>query len=331
MLSLVLLAFTAAGSGPAIGIERFEVDARTSTIGFDGTSTLHDFTGKTHAITGDFRADAGDPARLVGGAVWIEARTLDTGNGSRDSDMRDVLDVSKYPQIVFRIDSVEGRTLSGTGELTAHGRFTIKGIEKSRVVHFNIEPLATPEGRSGHTLHVRGETRFDMSDHGVERPGILIAKVADEVRVWFDLTLVPVPDAGVDASARTLQVEEDFVPSAKDGAARKVSDVEYVWTSGDKRLWARRLAPVWIEADKSSLSTIDPATGLAQPMSEVGRQLMDRLSKPIEVGAVWSATVDEPGGKRTLRITFGEQVPARAPTWIFDPRSWANGPPPAAK
>src|SRR3954466_1711004 len=104
MLTLMIVSLAALQSAPTIGLDRFEVDARTSTIGFDGTSTLHDFTGKTHAITGDFRADAGDPARLVGGAVWIEARTLDTGNGSRDSDMRDVLDVSKYPQIVFRID-----------------------------------------------------------------------------------------------------------------------------------------------------------------------------------------------------------------------------------
>jgi polyisoprenoid-binding protein YceI len=324
MIAPLLVSIVALQSPPSFGFARYEVDARTSTVGFDATSTLHDFTGTTHAISADLRADSDDPARLAGGAVWIEARTLDTGNGSRDDDMRDLLDVKDHPQIVFRLDSISGRLEAGRGDLTARGRFTIKGVEKARVVHFRFEPLPTPDGRI--TLHARGEVRFNMSEHGIKRPSILISKVGDEVRVWFDLTLRPMADEGVEATVRTLQIEEELVPNAKGSVARKRSDTESVWTAGDRRLWTRKLEPVWVEEDGHGVSTIDPRTGTSQASDALSKGLMDRLSQPIEAGSTWSASADEPDGRRTLRVTFGAQVPARAPAWAFDRHAWANGP-----
>jgi polyisoprenoid-binding protein YceI len=330
MLTSLLFSLIAIQSPPTLGLDRYEIDARTSTVGFDGSSTLHDFTGRTHAITADLRADSTDPGRLVGGAVWIEARTLDTDNSSRDEDMYDLLDVKHYPQIVFYLDSVDGQLEGGKGEFTGRGRFVIRGVEKARVFHFRIDPIPAAKADAGHELRLQGEVRFNINDHGIKRPSVLIVKMADEVRVWFDLTLRPVPDSGVDAVARTLKVEEEFVPSAHDAAPTKVSGTELCWTSGARQLWVRRLEPVWFEQDAQGLVSIDPRSGGTKPAGELARRAMEQMAKPGITGTTWTTTVDEDKGRRTLRLTFADQVSARLPAWALDPRSWANGPTPAA-
>jgi polyisoprenoid-binding protein YceI len=326
MLALLLLALQ---SAPTLALERYEIDARASTIGFDGTSPLHDFTGKTHAITADLRADRADPGRLVGGVVWIDARTLDTDNHTRDGEMRDLLGVKEFPEIVFHLDSVQGRLDHGRGEFTAQGRFTIKGVEKARVVKFHIDPVPPAKDNSGRDLRVQGEVRFKMTDHGIERPGVLIAKVADEVRVWLDLRLRPVADAGVDALVRAVSVEEDFVPNEPGATPRKRSATEYAWTSGSRLLWERHLDPAWALEDAKGLFSVDPRTGNMQPATGLLESVMKQLSKPGLTGTTWSATVDEAGGRRTLRLSFGDEIAARLPAWALDPRSWCNGPAPA--
>jgi polyisoprenoid-binding protein YceI len=329
MLTTLMLFLLTARSAPAFGLERYEVDARASTIGFDGYSPLHDFTGKTHTITADLRADPADPGRLIGGAVWIEARTLDTDNKSRDSEMRDLLDVKDHPQIVFHLDSVQGKLVNGQGEFTALGRFTIKGVEKPRVVKFHVDPLADAPGEPAHRIHVQGETRFKMTDHGIEQPGILFAKVRDEVHVWLDLTLRPVADMGTEALVRTMQIEEEFVPRAPGGKSGNFSGTEHVWTVGSTRLWERSGAPEWCLKDEKGMAALDPCTGRTQAPTEFMKRLFDQLANDVPPGMTWTTSVDEALGRRTLRVTFAEESPARLPAWALDPHSWSNGPTPA--
>lgn len=322
MLSILMLALQ---SAPSFSLERYEIDARSSTIGFDGTSPVHDFTGKTHAITGDLRADLSDGGRIAGGAVWIETRTLDTDNSSRDKEMRELLGAQHFPQIVFQLDSVHATRGAGKDEYTAEGRFTIKGIEKARVLRFHVEPVAAHDGAS-HDLRVLGELRFNMTDHGIERPGILIAKVADEVRVWLDLRLHPVADVGVESRVRTLHVEEEFTPMVPEAAARKFSGTEYLWTSGATLVWDRRADPSWILGDAHGVALVDPRTGAAKPANELFQRAMEELSKSEHADPTWTSSVEESHGRRTLRITFAEETSARMPTWALDPAAWTNGP-----
>jgi len=330
MLSLLLLAFQTLQAPPALGIERYEIDPANSTIGFDGTSPLHNFSGKTHAITGDLRADRADIGHLAGGAVWIDVRTLDTGNNSRDEEMRDLLGAKKFPQIAFGLDSVQGQLVKGRLEYTAQGRFTIKGVEKPHLVKFHIDPVAPAKGEPEHMLRVLGELRLDMTEHGVKPPGVLITKVSDELRIWLDLRLRPMPDAGVDALVRTLKVEEEFTPSAPGAALQKQSSTELAWSSGTSRLWERRTDPLWVLGNADGLVSIDPRSGHAQAAAELLQQAMQQLAQPSISGTTWSSSADEASGHRTLRITFADEVPARLPTWALDPKSWSNGPAPAA-
>jgi polyisoprenoid-binding protein YceI len=326
MLPFLLVSLLATPSVPAFDLERYEIDARSSTVGFDGTSTLHDFTGKTHAITGDLRADPSDPSRLAGGAVWIEARTLDTDNRTRDGEMRDLLDVERCPQIVFRLDSVQRTRAGGAREFTAQGRFTIKGVEKPRVVRFHVDPVPPAPGEPAGELRVLGEARLCLTEHGIERPGVLFAKVDDAVRVWFDLRLRPVADPGVDAFVRTLRVDQEFLPLAPGNAPERTSGTDLLWRTDSSVLWERGLDRVWILEDAHGLASVDPRTGSSRPVGEPWGRALEQLSQPGITGTTRTTTFDEDGGRRTLRVRIDEEAPSRLPTWALDPPSWANGP-----
>lgn len=323
MLLPFLLTLLASGTTPTLALQRYEIDAPKSQVGFDGSSTLHDFTGKTRAIGGELRADPLDPARLAGGVVWVEAKTIDTDNGSRDKEMRSVLDVEHHPRIEFRLDDVTGRLVQGRGEFRANGRFTIHGVEKPRTVAFKIEPLAPEQGGPAGALHVLGEARFKMTDHGLERPGVLFVKVADEVRVWLDLLLVPVKDPLLDALARPVEVVETFTPRGGKAAAWTKRGEEVFWRSGATRLWERRLAPDWILDGALGGRRLDPRTAAIVAPDEAWLEVLYATSK----GPAWTTTIQEADGERTLSFTFGAETAARLPAWALAPETWLSASP----
>jgi hypothetical protein len=80
--------------------------------------------------------------------------------------------------------------------------------------------------------------------------------------------------------------------------------------------------------DAHGLVAVDPRTGQTQPPPDLLRQAWDSLSKPGDPGTTWTTTVDEAAGRRTLRVTLGEEAEGRLPMWALDPRSWSNGPEP---
>jgi polyisoprenoid-binding protein YceI len=246
---------------PKLALERWQVDARFSTVGFDGESTVHDFTGKTHAITGELRFDPGSVATCAGGAVWIEARTLDTDNSSRDEDMQKALDVATFPQIVFTLDRVNGKLTDGRGDLVGHGHFNVKGVETKKEFHFKVEPA------EGGTLHVVGDAKLKLSEHDVKPPRVLFLKVKDDLRVWFDLRLAKVPAKLVRAKVRTLGFDEVGL-RMKPGAARgsaETYDNGNLWITDGGSVWERPAANKWLLDVLGRVEILDPGRAETRP------------------------------------------------------------------
>lgn len=164
----------------------FKLDAKGSKVGFDGSSSLHDFTGATTALKGEveFRLDA--PADAPRAFVEVDARTLDTGNSSRDKDMHhDCLESAKWTTMQFKIESLADlKTESATRfQARARGTFTCHGRERKVEAPFKAEL----SGAAG--LRIEGELRIKMSDFGITPPTALggLIKTHDDVRVWFVL------------------------------------------------------------------------------------------------------------------------------------------------
>src|SRR5262249_15113129 len=118
---LLLLAWHATAWADAV---RFRVQPEASEVSFRATSRLMNAEGTFHRVSGEVVVDAKDltTARVT---LSIEAGSIDTGIGMRDSHLRseDFSDIRKFPTITFESQRVEGsgRRANVFGLLTIHG------------------------------------------------------------------------------------------------------------------------------------------------------------------------------------------------------------------
>ncbi|MGH7370749.1 MAG: YceI family protein [Candidatus Methylomirabilales bacterium] len=144
---------------------------------FVADARLHDFEGRTTAVSGLVRADG--LAEAVG-CVVIEAKGLDTGIGLRNRFMwEDHLEVGKFPAIRFLLTGLSDlRREAGRIGLTLEGELTLHGVTRRLRIPATVSPV---DGR----FEVEGRTPLLMSDYGIERPAFLFVTVKDEVEVRF--------------------------------------------------------------------------------------------------------------------------------------------------
>jgi polyisoprenoid-binding protein YceI len=157
--------------------------ATGSSVAFDGSSSLHDFTGTTTAVRGSIELDFSRPADSPAATVIVDAATLDTMNDDRDRAMHEEhLQSVAYPEITFtvaRVDDVRPQQNGNGFQATAHGAFSIHGIQK------DVSLSATIEKRPGRRLLIEAQCPLRMSDFGIEPPTALagLIKTRDEVVV----------------------------------------------------------------------------------------------------------------------------------------------------
>ena len=191
--------------------------------------------------------------------VWIEARTLDTDNSSRDEDMQKSLDVATFPQIVFTLDTVDGKLADGRGDLVGHGRFNVKGVETTKVFDFKVEPA-----ESG-TMHVTGDAKLSLKEHDVKPPRVLFIKVKDEVRVWFDLRLAKVPEKSIEAKLCIVDVEFRELKGPGDFGKLPEGGVkiqERIWTTPSGSLWEMADPRRWVMDSVHGTDLFDVRSGM---------------------------------------------------------------------
>ena len=94
-----------------------------------------------HTVHGSFRSKPCElhfnPASgAISGEVLFDATSGKTGNDGRDKKMhQDVLESSRYPEIAFRPDRVEGKVIeSASATLQVHGMFRIHGAEHEMTI-----------------------------------------------------------------------------------------------------------------------------------------------------------------------------------------------------
>jgi polyisoprenoid-binding protein YceI len=359
-LQLVLQATAVQESATALApaMQRYQISIAESEVGFDGSSTLHDFTGRSRAVHGELRTALDAVATTSGGSFWFEARTLDTGNSSRDSEMRETLEVDTFPRISFTIDGIRGALGAARSRVQANGRFTIHGIERTRSFPIEVERLAA--GR----LRVRGELRFDITEHRIEPPRVLFVSMDEEVRVFFDLLLVPLAAETVAAEARAIA--QASVPSGlwltDDGGL--LLEVGSTWVLA-RGTTARRVdvasarfalaatppspaaaatvaardgvlsiacdGRTWVELEGlSGDAPLPRALAAAGSLPAGVRAELERLTG---VPARARLVLLEPGfdaderpvwSERVLELAFGPPRPGRTPSWVWQPETWVS-------
>jgi polyisoprenoid-binding protein YceI len=159
----------------------------SSVAGFDATSTLHDFRGWTRGVSGEIRFDPGRLEETAAAEIVVDARGLDTGDKDRDKDMHEHLQSRGYPTFTLKlIRFVRTDPSRREGPFILHADLEIRGTSVP------VEAPGTFELRPDGHLHVKGEFRVRMSQFGITPPvTALVIRVADEVKVWFELWAKP--------------------------------------------------------------------------------------------------------------------------------------------
>lgn len=154
---------------------------QTATVSYRSRDILNSWTGKTKQITGSLVYDD-KIGTVLEGKVQVGLASLDSGDGLRDSRMRnEFLQTEQYPHATFILKSVEGFSKFtqwkqwGTkqkGKLI--GELTIRNL--TRPVTFEGEAVYT-----GRELQLKGMGTIKMTDFGITPPSLLLVTVEDTV------------------------------------------------------------------------------------------------------------------------------------------------------
>ena len=160
-------------------------ELRSGTLELDPSKTLIEFRlpGTLHTTHGTFKLERGtiigDPATgKAGGSIVVDARSGDTGIGSRDNDMREsVLETQRYPEITFdpqhfTLEPKGGGQFQATmqGVLTLHGeRHDVALTAQGQIVGDNLTATA--------------HFSVPFVDWGLKDPSVLFLTVAKQVDI----------------------------------------------------------------------------------------------------------------------------------------------------
>jgi polyisoprenoid-binding protein YceI len=166
----------------SLSASTYTVDPAASTVKFHLHHKMHAVDGRSTQIEG--KAVLGDDGKVMT-MVRIPVASFDTADANRDSHMRETLDASKFPFVVFKgvtsltVPISYGKELDATldGELDFHG---VK------------RPLSVPAKLSlaqNGTAVVTAKFPVNLESHQIERPALLFIKVDENVELDVQLKL----------------------------------------------------------------------------------------------------------------------------------------------
>ena len=171
LLAFALLVFPSISR--AQGVPVFEITPIESSILFDVDASV--------AIKGKFdkwnaTLTFASPEVTSGVlAVQIQAATVDTGSGLKNSKLKgpDFFDVANNPLITFKSTKL---VQTGPNAFEVDGDFTIRGVTRSENLTLTVSGKGTGSGVISGTLY------FDRKDYGMNS-GIPFIKIANRVEV----------------------------------------------------------------------------------------------------------------------------------------------------
>jgi polyisoprenoid-binding protein YceI len=168
---------------------KYIVNVKQSSVQFFVHSTLSDVDGKFGQWHADFKVPT---PRIQDATLTLHAvsASVSTGSGSKDKMIKseNFFWVQRYPSIDFvstRITPDPANPL----KFTMDGNFTMRGITKPVVLQLTLDPHGNQHGT------VNADMSFDRREFGMTYK-MPFNRIADSVRVRFDLDVQGVPPTG---------------------------------------------------------------------------------------------------------------------------------------
>jgi hypothetical protein len=156
------------------------VDPAQSTVHYSVSSSLHTVHGTFALKRGTLRFE---PATgKANGEIVVDAASGQSGSDSRDKKMhKEVLESSRFTEIIFRPERVEGTVQAqGTSSTQLHGVCVLHGSEHEITVPVRAE-LKSDQWKGTATFSV------PYNDWGLKNPGNFLLKVDHTVSIEVEM------------------------------------------------------------------------------------------------------------------------------------------------
>ena len=195
ILSLIPLAIGSALLAPAA--TSLEFDPGQTKVEFTLGATLHTVHGSFQFKRGDLRFD---PATgQAEGELVVDTASGATGSDSRDANMhKNILESSRYPEIVFRPDRVEGKVApEGASKVQLHGTFRMHGADHEMTVPVDVEA-------AGGKYTATARFQVPYVKWGMKNASTFILRVSDKVDLTVRTVLtIPAPGSPAKPAGQT--------------------------------------------------------------------------------------------------------------------------------
>jgi polyisoprenoid-binding protein YceI len=177
-----MIVAAAAVLAASLSATTYTLDPSASVVKFHLHHPMHAVDGRSSQIEG--KAVLGDDGKVMT-MVRIPAASFDSGDANRDSHMRETLESSKFPFVVFKgvttlvVPVVKGKPVDAKldGELDFHG------VKRN----FSV-PAQITFAQDGRAV-VTAKFPVNLEAHKIERPALLFVKVDENVLLDVNLTL----------------------------------------------------------------------------------------------------------------------------------------------
>lgn len=166
-----------------------ELNNQNAEVTFEVDSTWHLVHGVARTVVGRlWLADAKD-YHSIRGHIRLPVAAFDTDSENRDEKLRKVMHSSAAPEVI--VELVESLPALCDPQMLSEGQpchveipanLTINAITK-RVT------LTSEVSRQAGSYRISGATTIRWADYRVDDPSIFIAKLHDEVKIQFSVTL----------------------------------------------------------------------------------------------------------------------------------------------
>ncbi len=184
--SFILASFAAASAAP---VEfDFKDPKGVNNVIFKTDAPLESINGTATGISGTVTFDPENPG-AVRGKIIVQANSLHLGNPMQKEHLHSDkwLDVMKYPEISFEVESVKNARTQGnvtTADVT--DKMSLHGLTRTITVPVKMtylkDKLKARTGKDGDLLVIRADFKIKRSDFGIN-PGQMEEKVSDDIEL----------------------------------------------------------------------------------------------------------------------------------------------------
>ena len=154
---------------------KWSIDIKDSYISYDGKHFLHNWSGKNEKIRGviieNIREESFEQIALA-----MFAKDFDSGNGNRDSNMMELLEVINFPKIEYYSNKI----LLVKDKISFLGNLNFHGISKDLNINSEIK-------KTDNKITLSGEFKVSLVDHEVKLPTFMMRSIEKEVLIKYQL------------------------------------------------------------------------------------------------------------------------------------------------